>query len=165
MTTLRGDLVHLRPAGADDVTDLAAIRASAEVCAWWGEEDDYIKAVAEELDTTYAITYEGRIVGAIQWYEEDDPMYRHGGMDIYLDPTVTGKGLGTDAVRTLARHLIEDRGHHRLIIDPAAHNMAAIRTYEKVGFRPVGVMRRYERGRDGTFHDGLLMDLLAEELT
>jgi aminoglycoside 6'-N-acetyltransferase len=26
------------------------------------------------------------------------------------------------------------------------------------------VMRRYERGPDGTFHDGLLMDLLAEEL-
>ena len=23
-------------------------------------------------------------------------------------------------------------------------------------------MRRYERGTDGTFHDGLLMDLLAE---
>ena len=26
-------------------------------------------------------------------------------------------------------------------------------------------MRRYERGRDGTWHDGLLMDLLADELT
>jgi aminoglycoside 6'-N-acetyltransferase len=25
------------------------------------------------------------------------------------------------------------------------------------------VMRRYERGSDGTWHDGLLMDLLAEE--
>jgi aminoglycoside 6'-N-acetyltransferase len=26
-------------------------------------------------------------------------------------------------------------------------------------------MRRYERGVDGTWHDGLLMDLLAEDLT
>jgi hypothetical protein len=34
-----------------------------------------------------------------------------------------------------------------------------------VGFRPVGIMRAYERGRDGSFHDGLLMDLLAGELT
>jgi len=33
-----------------------------------------------------------------------------------------------------------------------------------VGFRPVGVMRRYERGGDGRFHDGLLMDLLRGEL-
>jgi aminoglycoside 6'-N-acetyltransferase len=76
-----------------------------------------------------------------------------------------GRGLGTDAVRTLARYLLEVRGHHRLTIDPAADNARAIRTYEKVGFRAVGVMRRYERGKDGTFHDGLLMDLLAGELT
>ena len=41
----------------------------------------------------------------------------------------------------------------------------AIRAYGKVGFRPVGAMRRYERGPDGTFHDGLLMDLLADELS
>jgi aminoglycoside 6'-N-acetyltransferase len=34
-----------------------------------------------------------------------------------------------------------------------------------VGLRPVGVLRDYERGPDGTFHDGLLMDLLADELT
>jgi aminoglycoside 6'-N-acetyltransferase len=34
-----------------------------------------------------------------------------------------------------------------------------------VGFRPVGIMRQYERGTDGTFHDGLLMDLLRDELT
>jgi aminoglycoside 6'-N-acetyltransferase len=26
-------------------------------------------------------------------------------------------------------------------------------------------MRRYERGPDGTWHDGLLMDLLPEDLT
>jgi aminoglycoside 6'-N-acetyltransferase len=28
----------------------------------------------------------------------------------------------------------------------------------------VGVMRQYERGADGSWHDGLLMDLLAAEL-
>ena len=40
----------------------------------------------------------------------------------------------------------------------------AIRCYTKVGFRPVGVMRQYERGDDGRFHDGLLMDPLRGEL-
>ena len=50
------------------------------------------------------------------------------------------------------------------MIDPAADNSAAIRSYAKVGFRPVGVMRRYELGLDGSWHDGLLMDLLANEL-
>ncbi len=64
----------------------------------------------------------------------------------------------------LAAYLIDDRGHHRLTIDPAVANTAAIRSYERVGFRTVGVMRQYERAPDGTWHDALLMDILAPEL-
>jgi aminoglycoside 6'-N-acetyltransferase len=125
-------------------------------------------AVAEDLadegTETFVIEHDGRVAGAIQWSAEDEPDYRHAGIDIYLDPALHGRGLGADAVRTLARHLIADHRHHRLVIDPAADNAAAIRCYSKVGFQPVGVMRRYERGVDGTWHDGLLMDLLADEL-
>ncbi len=91
-------------------------------------------------------------------------MYRHAGIDIFLDPEIHGRGVGPDAVRALCVHLVDDVGHHRLVIDPAADNAPAIRCYAKVGFRPVGVMRRYELGPDGTWHDGLLMDLLAEDL-
>jgi aminoglycoside 6'-N-acetyltransferase len=120
--------------------------------------------LAEEGTETFVIEHDGRVAGAIQWSAEDETDYRHAGIDIYLDPTLHGRGLGADAVSTLAKHLIADRGHHRLVIDPAADNTAAIRCYAKVGFRPVGVMRRYERGLDGTWHDGLLMDLLADEL-
>ena len=73
--------------------------------------------------------------------------------------------MGTEAVELLARYLFFECGHHRITIDPAAHNERAIRSYAKVGFRPVGVMRQYERGPGGQFHDGLLMDLLRGELT
>ena len=86
------------------------------------------------------------------------------GIDIYLSGHGQGQGLGTEAVALLARFLCEQRGHHRLTIDPAAANHRAIRCYEKVGFRRVGVLRQYERGPDGRFHDGLLMDLLRPEL-
>jgi aminoglycoside 6'-N-acetyltransferase len=60
-------------------------------------------------------------------------------------------------------HLVDDRGHHRFTIDPAVGNEPAIRCYAAVGFRPVGTMRRYSRAADGTWRDGLLMDLLADE--
>ena len=56
------------------------------------------------------------------------------------------------------------RGHHRFTIDPAAANTAAVRCYRAVGFRSVGVLREYERGPDGSWRDGLLMELLAREL-
>ena len=103
-------------------------------------------------------------VGMIQCFEESDPMYRHAGIDIALRSDWQGQGFGRDAIRALAQHLIAVRGHHRLTIDPAAHNTRAIKAYERVGFKPVGIMREYERGPDGTWHDGLLMELLAEEL-
>ncbi|GIF66826.1 GNAT family N-acetyltransferase [Asanoa ishikariensis] len=164
MTTLTGALVLLRPATDADIAPLAVIRSAPEVTRWWGDEEDYPAAVAEDLERTFVIEVGGRMVGAVQTYEEDDPMYRHAGMDIYLEPSSYGRGIGTDAVRTMARHLINTVGHHRLVIDPAANNAAAIRAYEKVGFQRVGVLRRYERGPDGTFHDGLLLDLLHDDL-
>jgi aminoglycoside 6'-N-acetyltransferase len=113
----------------------------------------------------FAVLVDDEVCGMVQYGEESDPGYRHASIDIFLDPAVHGRGVGEDTVRTVARHLVEERGHHRLVIDPAADNVAAIRCYEKVGFRPVGVLRRYERDHDGTgWHDGLLMDLLADEL-
>lgn len=168
MTTLRGADVTLRRATAADVAELARIRATPEVMLRWRGGDDTTAAVAEDLaepgTETFVVEHKGKIAGAIQWTAEDEPDYEHAGIDIYLDPALHGRGLGADAVRTLARHLLVDRGHHRLVIDPAADNGAAIRCYSKVGFKPVGIMRRYERGLDGEWHDGLLMDLLADEL-
>jgi aminoglycoside 6'-N-acetyltransferase len=167
-TTLEGALVSLRPATTDDVPALAKIRATPEVFTWWRGEGDMASAVASDLADdeaqTFVVQHEGRVVGAIQWSAEDEPDYRHASIDIYLDPAVHGRGMGTDAVRTLAQHLLTEQGFHRLVIDPAATNAAAIRCYSKVGFRPVGIMRKYERGSDGTWHDGLLMDLLNGEL-
>ena len=57
----------------------------------------------------------------------------------------------------------EERGHRRLTIDPAAENAGAIRAYERVGFREVGIMRKYERDPEALWRDGLLMDMLEEE--
>ncbi len=122
------------------------------------------KDLAEPDSTPFVIEREGRVVGWIQYEAEEEPDYRYASMDIYIDPAVHGRGIGTDALRTLVRHLIVDHGHHRLVIDPAADNAVAIRCYSKVGFRPVGIQRQAERGNDGTWHDSLLMDLLADEL-
>jgi aminoglycoside 6'-N-acetyltransferase len=51
-----------------------------------------------------------------------------------------------------------------LTIDPALANEPAIRAYEAVGFKRVGVLRRYWRDPEGVWQDGLLLDLLADEL-
>ena len=166
--TLRGVVASLRPVAGTDALRLTEILADPGVAAWWGSWDlDRVRReVVDATDgtVTYAIEVDGQVIGLIQYAEENDPEYRHASIDICLHSMWHGQGLGSDAVRTLARYLFEERGHHRITIDPAAHNERAIRSYRRVGFRPVGVMRRYERSPDGTWHDGLLMDLLPEDL-
>src|SRR3954470_6829820 len=120
----------------------------------------------EPESTRFTIEVDGAVAGLIQFSEEGEPKYRHANLDVFLDPALHGRGLGTEALRRMVRHLIDERGHHRITIDPAAANAAAIRAYEKVGFRRVGVMRAYERDVGGEgWHDGLLMELLAGEET
>jgi aminoglycoside 6'-N-acetyltransferase len=166
---LGGRRVRIRPGRPGDAERLRAILAEPSVSRWWGAPDplsvieDGLRGDDEGL--LLVVEADGEVAGGIQYSEEDDPMYRHAGIDIYLGTRFQGRGAGTEAVALLARFLFEEHGHHRITIDPAAHNERAIRSYAKVGFRPVGVMRQYERGPDGQFHDGLLMDLLRDELT
>jgi aminoglycoside 6'-N-acetyltransferase len=163
--TLRGPDVLLRPPSASDVEPLAAILAEPAVSRWWGEHGaDWVRNELVEDEPGWVIVVDDDVAGWLQYSEETDPDYRHVGLDIFLATALHGRGIARQALRLAIRHFIA-QGHHRFTIDPAADNHRAIRAYEALGFRPVGVMRRYERSPDGTWHDGLLMDLLAEELS
>jgi aminoglycoside 6'-N-acetyltransferase len=170
VVVLRGDRVVLRPLSEADVTRLAELGADPEVARWWpGLTREHLVAKArgegEEADVVcYAIEAEGEVAGLIQHWEETEKDFRHAGIDLFLGTPYHGRGLGTDAVRTMARHLVRDLGHHRVVIDPTAANERAIRCYEKAGFTRVGVMREYWRDPDGVWRDGVLLDLLAREL-
>jgi aminoglycoside 6'-N-acetyltransferase len=155
----------LRPLAEGDEAELLRILEMPEVARWWDQPDEGFPWTDDPDSTRWTIEVDGRVAGLIQFAEEEDPKYRHASIDLYLDPGLHGRGLGTEAVRRVVRHLIEERGHHRITIDPAADNTAAIRAYEKAGFRRVGVMRQYERDVRGEgWHDGVLMELLAGDV-
>jgi aminoglycoside 6'-N-acetyltransferase len=162
LPTLQDQHVTLRPLEEGDLDELARIVGEPSAREWWGPLDDLDELRNEGC--AFAIEVDGELAGWLGYSEENDPQYRHAGLDIVLAPGFQGRGLGPSALRLAARWLIDERGHHRLTIDPAAENERAIHVYKKVGFRPVGVLRRYERAPDGRWRDGLLMDLLADEL-
>jgi len=161
---IAGARMVLRPLAVGDETELLRIHSTPEVVRWWDFPEKGFPWSDDSESTRFTIEVDGKVAGLIQFWEELEPKYRHAGIDLFLDPALHRRGLGTAAVRCVVRYLIDERGHHRVTIDPAATNAAAIRTYEKAGFKRVGVMRRYERdvGGDG-WHDGLLMELLAGE--
>ncbi|HVC85393.1 MAG TPA: GNAT family protein [Solirubrobacteraceae bacterium] len=157
-----GGLV-LRPLAAGDEAELLRIHRAPEVMRWWDIPDEAFPWDEPEA-TRLTIEVDGATAGLIQFSEEHEPKYRHAEIDLFLDPALHGRGLGSEAVRRVVRHLVEERGHHRITIDPAVDNVAAIRAYAKAGFTPVGVMRRSERDvGGGGWHDSLLMEFLAGE--
>lgn len=155
----------LRPLAEADEKELVRIHRAPAVALWWDTPAEGFPWTDEPESTRLTIEVDGSVAGMIQFWEELTVKYRHATIDLFLDPALHGQGLGTEALRRVVRHLIDERGHHRITIDPSAGNAAAIRSYEKVGFRPVGVMRRYER-RVGaqTWRDGLLMELLDDDI-
>jgi len=153
----------LRPLADGDEAELLRIHCTPEVMRWWDSPAEDFPWDEPEA-TRLTIEVDGAVAGLIQFSEELEPKYRHAGVDLFLDPALHGRGLGSEAVRRVVRHLIDELGHHRITIDPAAMNTAAIRAYQKVGFSRVGVMRQSERDADGQgWHDSVLMELLAGE--
>ena len=166
LPTLEGERLRLRPVAIDDrvaaprhprgaigrtVVDARRRRITSSTS---GSNRTRTRSASSSRSTD-------EVVGSLQIFEESGDDYRFASIDLFLDTAHQDQGLGSEAIRTVARYLFDDRGHHRLTIDPSAANARAIRAYERVGFRPIGIMRSYERGPDGTWHDNLLMDILV----
>jgi aminoglycoside 6'-N-acetyltransferase len=163
---LRTERLLLRPLRDADLEPLLEIVTSPGVREWWGtiDDPDHEREGLRNEGNAFAIEVDGQLGGWLAFNEENEPDFRHASLDIALAPPHQGRGLGPEALGAAIAWLAGDRGHHRFTIDPAVANERAIRAYEAVGFREVGVMRKYERFADGTWHDALLMDLLAEDL-
>ena len=162
---IQGEQVTLRPLAEDDLDPLAEIIRQPSVACWWGEaeEPERLRDNLRMDGDAWAIELGGELIGWLGFAEETEPEYRQVGFDISLSEHTQGRGLGPDALRAAIRWFASERGHHRFTIDPNTGNERAIRAYSAVGFKPVGVMRRCELV-DGQWTDGLLMDLLIEEL-
>jgi aminoglycoside 6'-N-acetyltransferase len=154
------EAVTLRPLAAADAGELRRIHRIPAVAQWWGDMDEGFPLTDDPSATRFTVLAGGHIAGMVQYGEEEDPDYRHAWIDVFVDPAQRGRGIGTEAVRALAEYLLAECGHHRVTIDPAADNAPAIRSYEKAGFRPVGVMRAAWRDVSGTWRDVLFMEMV-----
>jgi RimJ/RimL family protein N-acetyltransferase len=72
------------------------------------------------------------------------------------------RGLGTEAIRIILRYAFEDSGLNRVGLSVFDFNETAIHTYQKLGFKTEGRLRQALR-REGSFHDAILMSILAHE--
>jgi RimJ/RimL family protein N-acetyltransferase len=161
---LAGERMTLRPPTDSDAAPLLAILREPEVSRWWvGYTPERVRG--EILDSGHALVMdiEGDCAGAIFLYPNDDPEYLHVVIHLFLGQRWYGHRYGAEALAIVIAHLAT-LGHHRFTLDPNVNNAPAIRSYERLGFRRVGVLREYQLRPDGSHDDGLLMDLVLSDL-
>jgi aminoglycoside 6'-N-acetyltransferase len=137
---VRGKATTVRPATEDDVPLLVRWHADPEVSRYWDDETFTVDQMRDRLRRadveSFVVEAEGEPVGYLQaWWEAHEPL--RGGIDMFLIPEARGRGLGPDAARALASHLLRDRGWARVTVDPYAWNETAIRAWRKAGFEQV----------------------------
>lgn len=120
---------------------------------WWGEPEEEIRLIyeGEETGESRGFLVHHQQHGAFAYIQSwpcdaqpaaaitDEPWVGEQppgtlGIDITIGkPNMLGKGLGSQAVRAFCEKLFAE-GAPRLIIDPDAANLRAVRAYEKAGF-------------------------------
>jgi aminoglycoside 6'-N-acetyltransferase len=167
LPVIESERLTLRPLTDEDVEILLPAIYEPGTVEWWGDtsDRDYQREGLRNEGNAFAIVVGGEVAGWLSFDEEPEPDYREVAFDILLRPAFQHQGLGADALRTLIRWFIDERGHHRFTIDPSAKNERAIKAYTSIGFKPVGILRNAERAPEGHWRDSLLMDLLADELS
>ena len=78
------------------------------------------------------------------------------------EPDYRGKGYGSEALRLALRYAFDELNLERVGLDVIANNPAAIRAYQRAGFRQEGVLRSAVL-RDGQRHDRIVMGILRDE--
>jgi aminoglycoside 6'-N-acetyltransferase len=127
---VRGRLTSLRPAGSDDVDRLVAWHADPDVARYWDGETFTRRQMEERLERedveAWIVEEATEPIGFLQVHPE--------GLDMFLIPAARGRGLGPDAARAMAEHLVRERGRERVTVDPYAWNESAVRAWERAGF-------------------------------
>lgn len=153
--------VELQPFDVAHVARLRELHQQPGVTRWWGPMEPEFP-FDEPESTRFAIVVGDEVAGLIQWGDDSCDETRHAYVDIFVGDASAGRGIGTEAMRQMTRMLVERHGYHRIILDPAVENAAAIRSYEKAGFRRVGTSTRsYKHHETGEWRDELLMEFLA----
>lgn len=159
-----GPLVTLRPPTEADSAPLLEILGEPEVSLWWvGYTPERVRdEIISRGDVAQIIEVDGRCAGTLFVYRGEDPEYPTTVMHIFIGTGFRGRRIGEEAI-ALATAQEFSEGVTRITLDPNVYNEGAIRSYERLGFRRIGVLRDYQVRPGGELEDALFMDLTRRD--
>lgn len=136
----------------DVVTDLESSRAFLQA---------YADKTAADTGRLHGIRVDGALVGAVL-FRRLDVAQGIAEAGCWLEPTATGRGLVTRAVRAIIDWAVEERGIHRVEWWVSAGNEPSIAVARRLGMTRDGVLRESYLYR-GKWHDEEIWSVLAQE--
>lgn len=161
---IAGPIVTLRLPTPEDLDVLVKILREPEVELWWSGYDAE-RVQLEFIDdavTTRIIEVSGECVGAMKVLRGEDPEYPTTVMHIFLSTRLRGRRIGEESLALAIRQEFAE-GVSRVTLDPNAKNDGVIRSYERLGFRRIGVLRDYQVREDGRLEDAVFLDLTRSD--
>ncbi len=165
----------LRPATPEDMPAIYGYRSLPEIGQWLTrlptDQDAFTDHMVEHLETLLVIEHEGRLVGDLMlrvhdaWSQAEVAEQAKGvqaEIGWALAPQAQGRGFATEAVSELITIAFE-LGVRRIEANCFADNEGSWRLMERVGMRREGRFLREALHRDGTWRDGIVYGLLADE--
>jgi [ribosomal protein S5]-alanine N-acetyltransferase len=172
MLRLEGELCRLRPYRRGDEAAICAVANDFMVARWMTQRfphpyarrdaDDWVEqAVNDSRTRHFAIEVDGRLAGGVGFEPLEGERGGTATFGYWLGREFWGRGIATDAARTLSAHVFADTGIRRLEASVFAPNVASAKVLEKCGFVLEATLRSFFLERDGAVCDALLYVKLA----
>ncbi|MCA0252373.1 MAG: GNAT family N-acetyltransferase [Actinobacteria bacterium] len=168
--------LELRPARAQDAPEVWRWHRLPAVTEWLsraaGDQAAFVARFESRLDETVVAVLDGRIVGSAKlhledgWAQDEVAAQAHRQqceLGWVLDPSVQGRGLGTELAAELLAIAFDGLRVRRVAAYCFADNTASWKVMQKVGMRLEGRYRAESLHRSGRWVDGMAWALLADE--
>jgi len=176
------ELVVFSPLQEKDLPLLFKWFRQSHVARWWKEPSDYrefvkkfnLARLASNYVLPFVIYFKNNPIGYIQSYDAEKSYegwwIKYGeqspgtvGLDLFIGETdYLKKGCGTLILKKFIENLFEKPEVKKIIVDPNPKNIDAICCYEKVGFKKVKEIVKFEGTALLNEEVSLLMEIKKE---
>jgi len=126
---------------------------------WLAEKTEFS---SQEINLAICLSDGAEHIGNI-YLRKIDWIARCAELGIFIAlPEHRTKGYGTQAIRLMLKYAFEELGLNRVYLSVLETNLAAIKVYEKCGFKREGVLRNHVF-KGGKFRNLILMGICCNE--
>lgn len=125
---------NLSPLNAKQVIESTNTKGADFLMQWAGKNLTFPLTLEQlqSLTTIYSIFYLGKFVGIIQKLNHENQNVHIG--RFLLDPTMTGKGIGQQALTQFCEQLFAENDIDSVSLKAFEHNIPAVKAYQKANF-------------------------------